>query len=162
MEPLSRSRERSIAEVFNFIDSQGVGGLTAEVALRLTSGAYLTVRGGGPGVLSSPSAGPFTDYEVMVDHDPPRFWSRYSQDELGSLFAHVPALLIAHHITRHGRGIEAADPALTRREVTATLDLHLTLPAGMRESVLAAVSALSGVSVMTSSFSALPGVHINA
>jgi hypothetical protein len=158
---LSSRRERSVARIFDFIDIKGVEGRTAEVALRLNSGGYLTVLGGGVGVLASPAAGPFTDYEVLMDHDPPRFWHRYEDDEeLGSRYAHVPALLIAHHIIRNGMGIEDMSPQVSRREVTATLSVRLTCPPAMTAVVMSTLSALSGVNVLATHASVPQHLHL--
>lgn len=157
---LSSRRERSIARVFDWIDIKGVDGLTAEVALRLNAGGYMTVRAGGVGVLSSPYAGPFTDYEVLMDHDPPRFWRRYEQDELGARYAHVPALLIAHHIIRTGTGIEEMSPEVSRREETSTLSVRLMCPSSMQTVVMSTLSALSGVSVLAAHTSTTGQLHL--
>jgi hypothetical protein len=150
---LSNSRERSIARVLDFIDIKGVDGSTAQVNLRLNNDTYLSVKAGGPGVLASSASAPFTDYEVLTDHQTPRFWTRYAELEEGALFAHVPALLITHHIMRFGAGIASAEVSVYRNEPVSALSLRLSCPPMMGQAVLAAVSAMAGVSVISASMS---------
>jgi hypothetical protein len=89
---------------FAYLDLYGSPRRTAEAAIELNTGESMTVRAGGAGVRACPAGvcGPYTAYEVMLDHEPPRFWTRYGSDPNGIVFAQVPGLLITHYITRRG------------------------------------------------------------
>lgn len=149
--PSADRRDRTIARVFDYIDLHGVDGKTAEVSLELVSGDFMTVRAGGPGVRSGASA-PFGTYEVLVDHDPPRFWHRYT-DSTGMVFAYVPRLLIAHHVSRHGAGIANMDAEVVTRTETAVLNIRLAIPPALEGTVLATLAAVTGVSLLGSNLS---------
>lgn len=90
-----------IAEVFEHLDSAGGPVVVAEAILSLGNGTEMTVRAGGLGDLSSPARPPFSSYEVFLDHDPARFWRRYTDDDQ-LLYRHVPRMLVTHHVVRHG------------------------------------------------------------
>lgn len=92
--------------VFDFIDERASTTATASVDIKLTDGALMTVRAGGPGVLSAPGLPPFHAYEVNLDHNSARFWRRYGHQQGIDVYASVPRLLVAHHIIRHG-GIDS-------------------------------------------------------
>ena len=111
----------------------------------------LTVRCGGPGTHSWPAAPPFESYEVLTAGDPPRFWQRYG-DRGGVVFARVPRLLVAHHITRSG-GIVDIDLQSTQKVVRKTLTVRLAVEQGIAEKVEAALSAIAGVDVISSRIS---------
>lgn len=133
--------------VFAWLDEHGGGPVTAEVELRLGNGALMTVLAGGPGVRSSPPGPPFSTYEVLVDHEPPRFWNRYT-DDVGMLFAFVPRLLVAHHVIRHG-GIDEASFRYSRRTEQVFLGLRMSLPATAKALVFNAIAAIPGVTILS-------------
>lgn len=89
-----------ILRIFQYLDLAGGERRTAVAHLALLNNQNMTLSAGGSGVQSSPARPPFQAYEVILDHDPPRFWRRFTEDEL--LYAKVPKLLISHHIIRHG------------------------------------------------------------
>lgn len=128
---------------FDFIDGAAVDGGTGVVTIRLGNMDMLTIKGGGPGIHSWPAAAPFQQYEVLMDHEPPRFWTKYS-DTNGMLFARVPKLLVAHHVTRHGGIVEM----LCDREVRKQMGfwkVEMLLPDEQMEAVLAMVARVKGV-----------------
>lgn len=120
-----------MGKLFTYLDEQGSAQRTASAELVFGSGDIMTVRAGGPGVHSGPSCSPYEDYEVLMDHEPCHLWSRFT-DEVGMVFAHVPALLIAHHAVRHG-GIEQMFCQTVLRKNTVYMDLHLEVPAEYSE-----------------------------
>ena len=101
IEPQGPRLDVQILRIFKHLDVHGSERETAEAQLGLVNGQNMSIAAGGHRVNSSPDHPPFLMYEVTLDHDPPRFWSRYT-DDVGLLFAHVPRLLISHHIIRHG------------------------------------------------------------
>ena len=141
--PTADRRDRSIARIFDYLDLEGAKGHAAEVSITLATSDFLTVRAGGSGINARPACGPFETYEVLVDHDPPRFWRRYT-DSVGALFAHVPRLLIAHHITRSG-GIEHMEAGLIERPATTLMNVKIQLPPEREHDVLMAIKAMAGV-----------------
>lgn len=90
-----------LLSAFEFIDEQGGPLVVAHVELNLGNGESMTISAGGGLVTASPPAAPFTHYEVVLDHEPARFWRRFTDDDR-LLYSNVPQLLIAHHIIRHG------------------------------------------------------------
>ena len=115
MEITDLTEEISPEWLFDFIDAKASPESIAEVEIRLGDGGMVTVRAGGPGKLHAPGRRPFTAYEVHIDHDVARFWSKYSQEEGTCVYAQVPRLLLAHHITRHG-GIQNASTAVLQMD----------------------------------------------
>lgn len=118
--------------MFDYLDQFGSQSVTATVEVVLRNGLIMTVKAGGPGTGSRPTFAPFEAYEVLTDHEPPRFWSKFSDDGADwSVYHQVPRLLVAHHITRHGGVAElvvTADHSDTRaprpaRQVTVTMSL---------------------------------------
>jgi hypothetical protein len=89
-----------IVAAFDYIDVVGGPLVTAEVELGLGNGQSMSIKAGGGASTSSPPGPPFSHYEVILDHDPPRFWHRYSEDQL--VYSQVPRLHIAHHAIRRG------------------------------------------------------------
>lgn len=148
--PSADRRNRSVSRVFDYIDVEGMDGKTAEVSMMLVSGDLMTVRAGGYGIHSRPACGPFETYEVLTDGEPPRFWHRYSE-ATGVLFAHVPKLLIAHQIARHG-GIQWMDAEAVERKPPAsqTMSLRLKMPPEKEHDVLMVLRSMIGVDVLGS------------
>ena len=104
-EPRSRSlmaADVRLMRMFVHLDTYANGSDTAVATASLSGARLLTVRAGGPGTLSGPLGGPFTHFEVLMDHEPPRFWTRYGHDVEGVLFACVPRLLISHYVISTG------------------------------------------------------------
>lgn len=134
-------------EVFSEIDRLGRGGHTASAHLLLGNGDQMTVRAGGPGIHSQPRSAPFSAYEVLLDHEPPRFWHRFG-DTVGILFADVPPLLVTHHITRHG-GIQQFDFEREKRDQTVVMNVAMTVPASQMQAVWAALRAVTGVELLS-------------
>lgn len=98
-----------ITAVFAFLE-KGSDTVMTEAELRLANEDYMTLQCGGPGNIARPATG---SYDVLIDHDPPRFWKRYG-DRDALVYSAVPSLLIRHHVTRHG-GI-----AVVRKRVVRT------------------------------------------
>ena len=90
-----------LLRAFDHIDAQA-GPLTiARVEITLGNRETMSIAAGGGLVTASPPAAPFTHYEVILDHDPARFWRRFTDgDQL--LYSNVPQLLVSHHVIRHG------------------------------------------------------------
>jgi hypothetical protein len=97
----NRLLDVQILRIFKYLDLHGSQRATSEVQLGLVNGQNMSIAAGGRGVKSAPLGPPFLTYEVTLDHDPPRFWNKYT-DDVGLLYAFIPRLLISHHITRHG------------------------------------------------------------
>jgi hypothetical protein len=93
-----------LTDVFSYLDLYGSIRCTAEVVIELANTECLTIRAGGAGTHSLPAgaSGPYTCYEVLLDHEPARFWTKYGHEDSGVLYAEVPRLLITHHIVRRG------------------------------------------------------------
>lgn len=125
-----------ITGVFAFLDRKGSEFAVAEAELQLANDEYMTVQCGGSGSRSRPAAGL---YEVLIDHDPPRFWTRYSE-EGGLVFANVPQLLIRHHITRRG-GIVHWCRQVTQQPHLVEMDLHIEVELGLEMQVMEALRA---------------------
>lgn len=142
----------TLASIFSYIDLYGSRRRTAEVFIETVSGEHLTVRAGGVGVRSLPAGrpGPFEGYEVLVDHDPPRFWRRYSDESGGSLYAEVPRLLISHHIIRRG-GIARVDWEV-KEPVMGTFQMSIASTKDAGDSIWQALSGISNVSLVKSEF----------
>ena len=88
-----------------------------------------------------------------MDHDPPRFWTKYSDsDQL--LYARVPKLLIAHHITRHG-GIKAMECERTMRKKLKLFRVEMLLPETEKVAALKALSGVTGVRLTRAGFLAV-------
>lgn len=104
--------EVSLLRLFEHLDQHGIDGAIAAVDMVLANGQQMCVSAGGPGVHCAPDFPPFHAYEVIFDQDPPHFWTRYT-DQTGLVYAHVPRLLIAHHITRAG-GVREASRTVRR------------------------------------------------
>ena len=117
---------KKLKRLFTYLDTEGSAQRTASVEVVLGSGEAITVRAGGPGVHSGPSCSPYENYEVLMDHEPERHWSRFT-DQVGMVFAHVPALVVAHHMVRHG-GIEQMAFQSKLRRSTVFLDVQLEVP----------------------------------
>jgi hypothetical protein len=145
-------REVLLARMFAHLDAKGVGGTTAVAAVDLCNRDVLTVRAGGPGIHSRPGAGPFDGFEVLLDHEPARFWDRFHEDEEGVLYADVPRLCLAHHIIRRG-GIAALIMETQVRTSVAALSVVMTVDPGVESVVLETLSHLDGVQLV--------GSHLN-
>ena len=139
-----------IAGVLDWVDRSGTNVLTAEATLQLHNGDLMSVRGGGPSVhAQAGQAHHFDSYEVDLDHEPARFWARYSEN--GSIvYAYVPRLLVLHHVTRRG-GVDYAEMAVRRLERTAVVSLSLQMPYDAQRLVRAALEGIPGVSILRSS-----------
>lgn len=139
-----------LQHAFDFIDGAGVGGATGEVNLRLGNMDMMTVRAGGSGVHSWPAEPCFQQYEVLLDHEPPRFWTRYT-DANGLLFTQVPKLLVTHHITRHG-GIVEMECERKIRENIGLFRVEMLLPEKGQSAILEAILRVQGVRLTSSKF----------
>ena len=139
--------ERALNEMFEYLDTQGVDGQSASAEVQLPGGRALTVRAGGPGVHSWPVLPPFTAYEVLLDHDPPRFWRKYADE--GSLYATVPRLLLAHHITRTGGVVRLACKS-TRTPRTITMNMVLMVDEDYIRTVRDAVEQVVSTKLISS------------
>jgi hypothetical protein len=142
--------EVTLLRLFEHLDQHGIDGAIAEVELQLRSGQHMTVGAGGPGVHCAPDFPPFDTYEVVLDHDPPRFWSRYT-DDVGLVFANVPRLLISHHITRSGGVLEAS--RTVRRAKVASPDqmVLVSVPGALMGKVQRMLRQIEGVEVISTS-----------
>lgn len=141
------SREATFAEVVDWIDIQGVNGKTASAHLVLGNQDQVTVKAGGPGVLSGP-ASPFQTYEVLTCGEPPRFWRKYG-DSAGVTYARVPRLLIAHHVARSGGIRDVLAETVVREEQQMLRVKMMVNPARMKD-LGAALSEMVGVTVISS------------
>lgn len=102
MDPVIR-----LMRMFVHLDTYASGEDTAVANATLSGARMLTVRAGGSAA-AGPSGGPFTTFEVLMDHDPPRFWTRYERESQGCRFSFVPRLLVSHYVISTG-GIRHLD-----------------------------------------------------
>lgn len=142
------SRDRDLLRMFAWMDAEGVQGRTAVVELELHNQDIMTLRAGGPGINSRSSGVSYETYEVLLDHDPARFWQRYT-DSAGVLYAHVPRLLLYHHITRRG-GVEKQARRTETREAVNELTVRLAVPKERETEVLTTIASLTGVNLINS------------
>ena len=77
---------------------------------------------------------------------PFQMWSGFP-DEVGLVVAHVPALLVAHHIVRHG-GIGQMSCQTVLRKTTVMVDLHLEVPAEYQEFLDSLIAELKDAHLM--------------
>jgi hypothetical protein len=112
--------------MFSYLDHEGTDGKTASAEIVLTNGEIMTIRAGGANTHCYPAFPPYESYEVLMDHAPERFWRRYT-DSVGMLYADVPRLLVAHHITRHG-GIEQITQNSRREHHVVLCKLSVFMP----------------------------------
>lgn len=139
-----------IVGVLDWVDRAGGAELTAEATLQLNNGALMSVRGGGPTVHAQAGIPDgFDSYEVDLDHEPARFWSRYGGSEDSVLYAYVPRLLLLHHVIRRG-GIAYVETSVRRLERIAVVSLSLQMPYGAQRLVQQALEGIAGVSILRS------------
>lgn len=139
--------QQTAETMFSKIDDLSRIGLTISAHLLLGNGNQMTVRAGGAGVHSQPGCAPFSAYEVLLDHEPPRFWRRFG-DTVGIIYADVPPLLVAHYIIRRG-GIQHLDLQKQRRDQTVVMNVAMTVPAAQIQAVWAALRAIKGVELLS-------------
>lgn len=134
-----------IAAAFDYIDVEGGPLVAAEAELGLGNGQNMTIRAGGGATQASPPLAPFTHYEVILDHDPPRFWHQFAGDKDRLVYALVPRLLIAHHTVRHG-GVKTMTTSrqLLPPKVQRTL---IRLPITTMEELAVVLSDIAGRTV---------------
>lgn len=136
-----------LGTMFTYLDAEGVSGRTASAELVLGNSEIMTVRAGGPGVHSGPFCSPFTDYEVLLDHEPARFWTQYT-DAVGMVYAHVPRLLLAHHVIRHG-GISQMSTWSRPAAARAFVDMHVEVPRECEQMVFAMLGRIKDVHLVS-------------
>lgn len=126
-----------ISSVLAWIDSTSTEELTAEATLTLGNGSLMSVRAGGPTKAELGAPGVPATYEVDLDHEPARFWNRYTS--VGTIiYAYVPRLLVTHHVVRRG---EVAHQELETMTLvrTSIISMSIALPtkeiAGMQEAL---------------------------
>lgn len=136
-----------IVEAFDYIDAEGSPAVSAEAELYLGNGQCMTIRAGGALASSAPIVAPFTHYEVILDHEPARFWKRFSEDGDQLLYERVPRLHVAHHAVRHGGVVSSV---MERHSVG--LRVHSTpvqLPITTLEELAELLSSITGRWVTT-------------
>ena len=129
-----------LMEGFAYIDSRGGPVVIAEAEFALGNGVNMTVRAGGGAVTSSPSDPPFAAYEVMLDHDPARFWRRFTDDDQ-LLYSNVPKMLVAHHAIRRG-GVRSLSTSTSFAQPGKRSPV--TLPITTMEELAAVLSQITG------------------
>lgn len=142
--------EVTLLRLFEHLDQHGIDGAIAEVELQLRNGQHMTVGAGGPGKHYAPALPPFASYEVILDHDAPRFWNRFT-DDVGLVFANVPRLLIAHHITRSGGVLEASRTVRRPRATTPDQMVMVSVPGRLMAKVQRILRDIEGVEVISTS-----------
>lgn len=135
-----------------YINEHGSIQRTAIAQILLPRGDLLTMSGGGHGVRSHRRGTRFDTLEVLLSGEPPRFWNRYAGSAADVLFAYVPTMLVTHYVTRAG-GAQRVELRTCTRSRTGVMDLRLALPEGSEIALQRALAALSGVKVLTSSYS---------
>ena len=142
--------------MFTYLDQNGSETATAAVEVVLANRLIMTVKAGGPGTHSRPAFAPFEAYEVLIDHDPPRFWSKFNFEDDWSVYREVPRLLVAHHITRHGGIAEMvvttdhADTRVPRTGRTVRMSVSLTVNEDNAREVRKAVESVASTHLISS------------
>ena len=136
-----------VLRLFAFLQLKASGRIMAEVEVTLATGQSLMVRAGGFGTCAGPVGGDLTTFEVLMDHEPPKFWSKYG-DPRAIRFVHVPKLLLTHHITRSG-GIKDITYISRSRPEPATLTMQVSAPAERRKVLETLLGSISGVNIDT-------------
>lgn len=129
---------------FQYIDEQGGPVVVARAELMLGNGEAMTISAGGGLVTASPPAAPFTHYEVILDHEPARFWRRFTDDDR-LLYSNVPQLLVSHHVIRHGGLISMSTEA--QMIDLAPARPKVRLPIRTIDELAAALSDITGMQV---------------
>ena len=139
---------KDLKTMFSFLDAKGGGNVTASAEIVLRNGQIMTIRAGGPGTHSRPSSPPFEAYEVLLDHDPPRFWRRYNA--VGScLYDQVPGMLVTHHVIRRG-GIEQMELSDNKVERAVLMNVSLYVGESHARLVREAVERVDSVKLISS------------
>ena len=120
--------------MLSYLDDAGRNGNTASVELVLGNGQIMTIKAGGSGIHSGPVFPPFENYEVILDRTPPRFWSKYT-DKAGMVYAHIPRLLLTHHITRRG-GVSQMSQECHLSHPMVIMNLQIEVPAEYEKIVM--------------------------
>ena len=150
------AKSENMSLMFDYLDQNGSETVTAAVEIVLANRLIMTVKAGGPGTHSRPAFAPFEAYEVLIDHDPPRFWSKFNFDDDWSVYREVPRLLVAHHITRHGGIAEMvvsadhADTRVPRMSRTVLMNVSLTVDEGHARAVREAVEKVASAHLISS------------
>ena len=140
--------DKDVAVIYDYLDSAGTEKRAAQVHVEMGNHQCLTVSAGGSGLRSGPAFAPYSSYEVILDHEPARFWTKYT-DSAGMVYAHVPKLLLTHHITRHG-GIDSIICELARPKARATMEMRIEVPRDEVGLLQAFVDSLDCAHVMSS------------
>jgi len=134
-----------IVEAFEYIDVEGGPLVSAEAELFLGNGQCMAIRAGGGIGTSLPACAPFTHYEVILDHDPPRFWIRFTEDGDRLVYEKVPRLHIAHHAVRHGGVVSMT---MSRQRLPQQVhSVNVRLPITTLEELAALLTTITGQSV---------------
>jgi len=136
--------------MFDCLDAQASSEAVAEAHIKLGNQDLMTVRAGGSGTHCWPSRPPFESYEVLLDHDPARFWSKYT-DMAGMVYARVPRLLVTHHITRHGGASEVVCGTRPVRR-TGMLNIKMKVTEQAEPAIWQALSNIEGAQMISQTF----------
>lgn len=135
--------------IFDWVDATGTPDVVGEAELRLGDGRMMAVRGGGEGTKCSAIA-PYGTFEVLLDHEAPRFWRKYSDDDdIGALYAYVPRLLVAHTIIRAG-GIAEASCRELEQPSRVTIQMMVRVPANAQDYLRTLIEGVAGAALMRS------------
>lgn len=135
-------RSVNLLRAFAHLDLRAEEHVEAQAELELATGQCLTICAGGPAAQAGPAGGPFNDYEVVVDHDPPRFWRRYA-DSNQLIYSHVPKMLIAHHVIRSG-GAKSLSAGIRRMPPDKPLVVVVRVPPTSTASFFRAIKGVEG------------------
>lgn len=137
-----------VASIYDYLDSVGTSKQAAQVHVQMGNHQCITVSAGGSGLRSWPAFSPFASYEIILDHEPARFWTRYT-DSARMVYACVPRLLVTHHIIRHGGVYQLiTEPCSVRPR--STMEMRIEVPTEEVGLVQAFVDSMKSAHVMSS------------
>lgn len=134
-----------LLRMLRFLQVKASDRTVAEVEALLANGHLICVRAGGISMVADPAGGDASTYEVLLDHDPPRFWIPYGNGRQ-SLFTRVPRLLLCHLIIRSG-GIASIGYTVRPAPEPLQVRMTLTVPAERRSAVEGVLRGFTGVQI---------------
>lgn len=139
---------KTIEAIYSYLDETGTKEQAAQVHVQMGNHQCITVAAGGSGKHSWPAFSPYQCYEVILDHEPARFWNKYT-DSAGLVYSCVPRLLVTHHIVRHGGAVNIVTEQCNRRACSIS-EMRIEVPNDEIELVEAFVGSLRDAKVMSS------------
>ena len=140
---------KDIEAIYNYLDATGTSKRAAQVHVQMGNHQCITVTAGGSGKHSWPAFSPYQSYEVILDHEPARFWTKYT-DSAGLVYSCVPKLLVTHHIIRHGGALSIITERCNNLRSCSIMEMRIEVPDDEIGLVEAFVTSLRDAKVMSS------------